>query len=158
MADAFVSPPLAIEQAFLDHNGHVNMAYHLVLVDRALDLAFEPLKGPNYLAGRGMTTFAGEVHVRYLREVNAEDEVRGRVILVESDAKRALWAVEIIRASDGAVVTTAEGVSLSVSAESRRVAPFPDDVRARIEAVVARDAEAAAGLDWLGRRVSMRRG
>jgi acyl-CoA thioester hydrolase len=150
----FVSPPLSIEPAFLDHNGHVNMAYHLVLADRALDMAFAPIKGPDYVDGRGMTTFAGDVHIRYLREMTIDDEIRGRVILVESDAKRVIWAVELVR-GDGALVSSIEGNSLSVSIETRKVTPFPDDVRARIEQTVAGCRPAAKALDWLGRRVSM---
>jgi acyl-CoA thioester hydrolase len=150
----FFSPPLAIEPAFLDYNGHVNMAYHLVLADRALDMAFAPIKGPDYVDGRGMTTFAGDVHIRYLREMTIADEIRGRVLLVESDAKRVIWAVELLRA-DGLLVSSIEGNALSVSVETRKVMPFPDDVRARIEEAVLRCRPAVAALDWLGRRVSM---
>lgn len=153
---AFVSPPLLIEPAFLDFNGHVNMAYHLVLADRALQMAFDPIKGDGYLETRGMTTFAGDVHLRYVREMRLGDEIRGRVMLVESDAKRVIWAVELSR-GDGDVISTVEGNALSVSVETRKVTPWPDDVRSRIEAVVARNAEAVSKLEWLGRRVSMSR-
>ncbi|MFC3692073.1 acyl-CoA thioesterase [Chenggangzhangella methanolivorans] len=158
MNDApYLSPPLEIESRFLDHNGHVNMAYHLVLADTALDLAFGELKGPDYVEARGMTTFAAEMHVRYLREMKMGEEIRGRVRFVAADAKRAHWAVELVRGSDGETVTTAEGVTMSVSVASRKVAPFPEDVFERLTARVARDAPGAAGLDWLGRRVAMRK-
>ncbi|MGA0530716.1 thioesterase family protein [Hansschlegelia sp. KR7-227] len=156
-ADAFVTPPLKIEPWFLDYNGHVNMAYHVVLADEALDIAFTPFKGgAGYVERRGMTTFAGEMHVRYLREIAMGDVIRGRVLMVSSDAKRAVWAIELVR-GDGEVATTVEGVSLSVSIETRRVAPWPDDVRARICAAVERDSAAVGRLDWLGRQVSMSR-
>ncbi|GLK79946.1 acyl-CoA thioesterase [Methylopila turkensis] len=154
---AFVTPPLAIETSYLDHNGHVNMAYHLVLADTALDLAFSAFKAGPEFGQRGLTTFAGEMHVRYLAEMNFGDEIVGRVILIESDAKRARWAVELVRRPDETVVTTVEGVSLVVSLETRRVAQWPDDVRALIEATVERCRPAAAELDWLGRSVGMRR-
>lgn len=156
MAEApYLSPPLEIESAFLDYNGHVNMAYHIVLADRALDLAFEPVKGEAYLEERGMTTFAVELHVRYLREINMGDEVRGRVRWVASDDKRIHWTVELVREPDGEVVTTVEGVSLSVSVETRRTAPFPAEVDARLVRLVQRDGAEAARLDWIGRRVAM---
>lgn len=155
---AFLTPPLAIEPGFLDHNGHVNMAYHLVLADRTLDLAFADFgAGPDDGRERGFTTFTGEAHVRYLREINAGDAILGRVLIVDGDAKRVLWAVELTRPADGAVTTTVEGVSLAVSPATRRVAAFPDDVQARIAAAVERCAQAAAELAWLGRRVGMGR-
>lgn len=154
---AFLSPPLEIEPAFLDHNGHVNMAYHLVLADRALDFAFEPIKGDDYLGTRGMTTFAAEMHVRYLGEINMHDEIRGRVRWIACDAKRAHWTVELLRSPDDKVATTVEGVSLSIDLTSRRVEPFPDDVHGRLTETVRRHAPAGAGLDWIGRHVSMSR-
>lgn len=152
LSHVFLSPLLEIERSFLDHNGHVNMAYHLVLVDRALDLAFAQIKGADYVTARGMTTFAAELHARYLGEIRQGDAIRGRVTFVAADAKRAHWAVELVRDDDGAVLTTAEGVSLSVSVETRRVTPFPDDVQDRLDASVSRD---APRLDWLGRHVAM---
>ncbi|MDR4305561.1 thioesterase family protein [Chelatococcus sambhunathii] len=155
---AFLSPPLEIEERFLDYNGHVNMAYHLVLADRALDLAFEEIKGGAYLDERGLTTFAAEMHVRYLREINLGDEVRGRVRFVDSDAKRALWAIELVRGDEREVTTTVEGVSLSVDLATRKVTPFPDDIASKLAAAVRNGAEEVARLDWLGRRVAMSKG
>lgn len=157
MPDAYLSPPLEIEPSFLDHNGHVNMAYHLVLADRALDMAFAQIKGEDYVDGRGMTTFAAELHVRYLREINMGDEIRGRVRWAAADAKRGHWTVELVRCPEFEVATTVEGVSLSVSVETRKVEGFPTDVQRRLEGAVQRDAEGVAAMDWLGRRVAMRR-
>lgn len=158
MTEPFLSPPLEIEPSFLDYNGHVNMAYHLVLADRALDLAFGALKGGgDYLDERGMTTFAAEVHVRYLSEMDIGDEIRGRVRFAAADSKRALWVIELVRGSEGHLVTTVEGVSLSVSLATRRVASFPRDVQQRLAEAVARDAPEIARLGWLGRSVGMTR-
>ena len=157
MSDAaYLTPPLEIEDRFLDHNGHVNMAYHLVLVDRALDLAFEEIKGPDYVEGRGMTTFAAEMHVRYLREITIGDSVRGRVLWIAGDDKRAHWAVALVKGKDE-VATAVEGVSLSVEVATRRVRPFPSDVAKRLSALVALHAACSADIDWLGGRVGMRR-
>lgn len=155
---AFITEPLPIERSYLDHNGHVNMAFHLVLVDQALDLSFAAFGvDPDYVKTLGLSTFAGEMHVRYLNEINFGDVIRGRVVFLEADAKRVRWAVELRREADGAVTTTVEGVSLSVSLATRRVAPFPDAVRPAIEAMIERHRGEAAQLDWLGRHVGMRR-
>ena len=156
MTDApYLSPPLEIESHFRDYNDHVNMAYHVVLADKAVDHAYAEIKGADYVDAYGMTTFAAEVHVRYVREMNMDDEIRGRVRFANADEKRLHWVVELIRGSDGETVTTVEGVTLSVSVESRKVEPFPADVLERLQAAVARDGPGAAALDWVGRRVGM---
>jgi len=155
---AFVTGPLPIERSYLDHNGHVNMAYHLVLVDQALDLAFAAFGvDETYVKDLGLSTFAGEMHVRYLNEINFGDVIRGRMVFLEADAKRVRWAVELRREADGAVTTTVEGVTLSVSLATRRVAPFPDAVLLAIDAMIESHKSEAAKLEWLGRRVGMRR-
>lgn len=152
---AYLTPPLEIEERFLDYNGHVNMAYQLVLADRALDFAFAEIKGGAYLDERGMTTFAAEMHVRYLCEIRMGDEIRGRVRFTASDAKRAIWAIELVRGPELEVTTTVEGVSLSVELASRKVKPFPGDVAAKLADAVALHAPGVAKLRWLGRRVAM---
>lgn len=160
MADGpFVTPPLAIERSFIDHNEHVNMAYHLVLADQAVELALAGFRQDSgYDAPDApFTTFAGETHIRYLREMNFGDAIVGRVLLVEADAKRVRWAVELRRLPADEVVTTVEGVTLSISRATRRVAPFPEDTRARIAAAVEACGPEVAALDWLGRSVGMKR-
>ena len=39
----FVSSVMRVEPAWIDYNGHLNMAYYNVLFDRAVDEALEPV-------------------------------------------------------------------------------------------------------------------
>ncbi len=65
----FVSSVMKVEPAWIDYNGHLNMAYYNVLFDRAVDEVFELLGcGADYVK-KGFSTFTAEVHVRYLREL-----------------------------------------------------------------------------------------
>ena len=65
----FVSSVMTVEPAWIDYNGHLNMAYYNVLFDRAVDEVFELLGcGADYVK-KGFSTFTAEVHVRYLREL-----------------------------------------------------------------------------------------
>ena len=73
----FVSSIMKVEPAWIDYNGHLNMAYYNVLFDRAVDEAYELIGiGHEYLQRRRHSTFTAEVHVRYLRELHAGDPVR----------------------------------------------------------------------------------
>ena len=83
----FVSSVMAVEPAWIDYNGHLNMAYYNVLFDRAVDEAFELLGcGLDYVRTRKHSCFTAEVHVRYLRELHAGDPVRVTFQLIDFDA------------------------------------------------------------------------
>src|SRR5262249_57225439 len=73
----FVSAPMRVEPGWIDYNGHLNMAYYNVLFDRAVDEVYELLGcGLAYLQESRHSCFTAEVHLRYLRELNAGDLVR----------------------------------------------------------------------------------
>jgi acyl-CoA thioester hydrolase len=153
----FVSSVMNVEPAWIDYNGHMNMAYYHVLFDRAVDEAYELLGvGPTYLKERRHSTFAAEVHVRYLRELHAGDPVRVTFQLLGHDAKRMHFFEQLFHAQEGWMAATSENMSLHIDMNTRKTAPFPADVAARVEKMQASHAmlprpEAA------GRRIGMPR-
>src|SRR5580765_6465651 len=85
----FVSSVMRVEPQWIDHNGHLNMAYYNVLFDRAVDEAYELMGlGPDYALRRRGATFTAEVHVRYLRELHVNQPVRVTFQLLDFDRKR----------------------------------------------------------------------
>src|ERR1700736_1647015 len=85
----FVSSVMLVDPAWIDYNGHLNMAYYNVLFDRAVDEAFALVGiGPEYVKRRNCSFFTAEVHVRYLRELRAGDPVRVTVQLLDIAAQR----------------------------------------------------------------------
>jgi acyl-CoA thioester hydrolase len=153
----FVSSVMKVEPAWIDYNGHLNMAYYHVLFDRAVDEAYELLGvGPIYLKERGLSTVAAEVHVRYLRELHAGDPVRVTFQLLGHDAKRMHYFEQLFHAQEGWMSATSENMTLHVDMRAKKTAPFPPDVAARIAKMQASHAmlprpEAA------GRRIGMPR-
>ena len=129
-----LSPPMAIEPAWVDYNGHLNMAYYNVLFDRACDeLVLAAGLGPDYVAARGLSYMTAEIHVCYVREVFLTDPVRVGTRILDLDGKRLhLWA-ELIHAAEGWVSATSEQMYLHVDLTSRRVVPWPADVRRGLE-------------------------
>ena len=64
----FVSSLMRVEPQWIDYNGHLNMAYYNVLLDRAVDEVYELIGiGAEYLKNHKHSTFTAEVHVRYVR-------------------------------------------------------------------------------------------
>ena len=133
----FVSSVMKVESSWIDYNGHLNMAYYNVLFDRCSDEAFEAMgMGLDYVKGRRLTIYTAEVHVCYVQELHLDHKVQVSFQLIDHDEKR-LRAYQEIRHVDGWLAATSETLSLHVDMSGPKVAPFPADVLARIEAMRA---------------------
>jgi len=100
-AAPFVSSVMRVEPAWIDYNGHLNMAYYNVLFDRAVDEVYELLGlGLDYLETSRHSTFTAEIHVRYLRELRAGDPVRVTFQLLGFDEKRLHYFEELHHAEE----------------------------------------------------------
>jgi acyl-CoA thioester hydrolase len=151
----FLSSVMQIEPQWIDYNGHLNMAYYNVMFDRAIDeLWLELGIGPAYMKARHGSTFTAECHVRYLREIHLGDPVQISILLVGADEKRLHTFEELRHAAEGWLSATSENMTIHIDMNARKAAPFPPDIRARIQAV----ADAHAGMprpDGLGRKIRM---
>jgi len=151
----FVSSVMRVEPAWIDYNGHLNMAYYNVLFDRAVDEAFELVGiGPAYVERQRRSFFTAEVHVRYLRELHVGDPVRVTLQLLNFDSKRLHFFEQLFHATEGWVSATSENMALHVDLDTKKSAAFPADVSERLGRMKAAHAmlprpEAA------GRRIAM---
>jgi acyl-CoA thioester hydrolase len=147
---------MRIEPPWIDYNGHLNMAYYNVLFDRATDEFWLELGiGPDYMKTRNGSTFTAECHLRYLREIHLDDPVRVSLLLIAADEKRLHTFEELRHATEGWLSATSENMTVHVDMAARRVAPFPPDIRARIQVVVGAHS-AVARPEGIGRYIAMR--
>ena len=151
----FVSSVMAIEPAWIDYNGHLNVAYYNVLFDRAIDEFYLPVGlGPDYLQAANHSTMVVETHVRYLREVHIDAPLRITAQLIGFDAKRFHIYEELLHADEGWVSATCETMTVHVDMAAKKVAPFPEAIMAALERV--RRAHAALPVPAaVGRRIAM---
>jgi acyl-CoA thioester hydrolase len=151
----FLSSVMQIEPQWIDYNGHLNMAYYNVMFDRAIDELWLRLGiGPTYMKARHGSTFTAECHVRYLREIHLGDPVQISILLLDADEKRLHTFEELRHASEGWLSATSENMTVHIDMAARKTAPFPPDIRARIQAV----ANAHAGVprpEGIGRKIAM---
>lgn len=151
-----VSSPMEIKPEWIDFNGHLNMAYYNVLFDTAFDDVCKRLGlGPDYAKLRGLTTYTGEIHLCYIRELHLDHIVRGSFQLIDFDEKR-MHVYQELRHEDGWLAATCEGMSLHVDMSGPKVAPYPADIYANIEELRKRQ----SGLEIpenVGRRIEIRR-
>ena len=151
----FLSPVMAIEPAWIDYNGHLNVAYYNVLFDRAIDDFYLPIGlGPDYLKQTKHSTMVVESHVRYLRELHLDAPLRMTAQLIGFDAKRFHVYEELIHATEGWVSATCETMTVHVDMTAKKVAAFPPAIMAALERV--REAHAALPVPAaIGRRIAM---
>ena len=151
----FRSSVMQIEPQWIDYNGHLNMAYYNVMMDRAIDQMWLHLGiGPAYMKERHGSTFTAECHVRYLREINLGDPVQVTVYLLDADDKRLHTFEELRHATEGWLSATSENMTLHIDMAARKTAPFTSDIRARI-AAVTKAHSAVARPEGIGRKVAM---
>ena len=151
-----VSRPGRVRAEWIDHNGHLNLAYYIVLFDEATDALWQAIGlGASYRAATGFGTFAVETHTLYLAELVEGDTTLAASVIVGVDRKRLHIAHELRRERDGAVAARQELMYLTVDLASRRSVAWPEGVFAGLCA--ATEAYGAAP-DWVGRRLSIPRG
>ena len=151
----FVSSVMRVEPAWIDYNGHLNMAYYNVLFDRAVDEALELLGcGADYVKSRRQSWFTAEVHVRYLRELHADEPVRVTFQLLDYDAKRMHFFEQLFHAADGWVSATSENMALHVDMGAGKTAAFPSGVATGLARMKAAHAKLPVP-EAAGRRIAM---
>lgn len=157
-ADAVVvCPEQRVEAAWIDYNGHMNMAFYNVAFDRALDHVYDLLGiGADYVAAGGGSCFTAEIHVNYLQELLLDDPIRVEFQLLDRDAKRLHFFEHMYHAEQGYLAATSEQLAIHVDMASRRAAPFPADAAARIDALFERHA-ALPRPELAGRTIGIRR-
>lgn len=129
----FVCRERPVESAWIDYNGHMNMAFYNLVFDQALDHVFDQLGiGAEYVRQRGGSVFTAEIHVHYLQELALGDPIRVNFQLLDWDEKRLHYYEEMYHAREGYLAAASEQLGLHVDMTSRKAGPFPVDVQARI--------------------------
>lgn len=145
---------MTVEPQWIDYNGHLNMAYYNVLFDRGADDLFAEFGiGPDYPKSRGFTTFSAEFHVCYLRELHAGDEVYVTSQLIDMDEKR-FHFFQQLHHRDGWLSATGEGLGLHIDMNGPKVAPMPEDVKAKLRATLIAHSTLPRP-DRVGRRIGI---
>lgn len=149
----FTGHTARVRPEWIDENGHMNLAFYVVVFDGATDLLWDVIGlGQPYRQATGNGTFAAETHILYRAELLLGDAVSVSTQILGADAKRLHLAHEIRRGP--ALIAQQKIMLLHVSLETRRVTPFPPSTLAQVLAATAAHA-ALPKPDWVGRRIAM---
>ena len=130
-----------VPEEWIDYNGHMNVAYYMLIFDHAVDALFDDVGlGRDYRERASGTTFTVEAHITYDRELVEGDEARCTARLLGCDEKRIHHYYEMFH-GDGYLAATVEFMSLHIDLETRKVTPFPDPIQARLAEMLAAHGE-----------------
>lgn len=120
---------------WIDYNGHLNLAYYVLIFDQASDHFLDHLGlDADFRAAAAASTFAAENHVCYLREVKESDPVRITTQLLGYDEKRFHFFHRMHHADEGCLAATSELLALYVDMKHRRVTSMPPAILERLAA------------------------
>lgn len=117
-----------VQPEWIDYNGHMNVGYYGVALDKALDVLFEDELGVGvaHLEASGQGPYAIQSHLHFLREMLEGQEFSVCFQLLDWDHKRLHFMAEMIVQPDGVLSATQEIIIMNVDHETGRSASYPD--------------------------------
>lgn len=122
-----------IRPEWIDYNGHLNLAYYVLLFDYATDELLNYIGlTETYREQRQASTFSAEIHVNYLRELKLGDQVHITTQLLDFDEKR-IHYFHRMHHGQGWLAATNELLSLYMDMRLRKVAAMPEEILNNLE-------------------------
>ena len=122
---------------WIDYNGHMNVAYYVMVFDRATEAFHASVGIDDSYRRAGHSTFAVEHHIAYLRELHAGARIACATRLTGLDDKRLTLFQELTDEGSGTLAATCEMLALHIDFVARKAVPFPAELHARLDKVLA---------------------
>ena len=146
-----------VQADWIDDNGHMNVAYYVLMFDRATDALLDRLGlGAAYRQRTNHSIYVLETHVTYDREVKDGDMLRFTTQLVDADAKRLHFFHTMYHATAGYRAATTELLALHVDLAGPASLNFAATEQAAIDALLGEHRTLARPVQ-LGRVIGIRR-
>ncbi len=139
---AYAVQPVPV--AFEDVNGHLNVRHYTGIASEGLDESLVDLGIPQNWPAQGHACFSAEHHLTYIAELRTGDRMAARVRLLGRSERAAHVLVYLLDESRQRLSYVMEEIFLHIDMETRRTAPWPDDVAAALDKRIAEDAD----LPW----------
>lgn len=125
-----------IQSDWIDYNGHMNLAYYVLVFDHATDEFLDLIDmTEGFRTANNVSTFSAEIHVNYVQEVKQGDRVRVTTQLIDFDEKRIHYYHRMYHADEGYLAATNELLSLYMDMNARRVSIMPDFILNKLEQI-----------------------
>lgn len=155
MSKPVVEYEAVVRPEWIDSNGHLNLAYYVVVFDLATDALYAALDiGDAYREVSGNSCFTAETHTVYEREVRLGDRLKVQSWLLGADTKRLHYFHEMFHVESGERSAVQELMALHIDMSVRRVAPYPPEKYAALQQAVKEYAPATLPKG-AGRRIAL---
>ena len=106
----------------------MNMAYYVLIIDRAWEVALEKFKmGANAAKNEKRSTMVIETNTKYLNEVKVGEEVDVNLTYFDHDKKRLHIKMEMVGKNTNKISATMEWISLYIDLNQRKVTEFENE-------------------------------
>jgi acyl-CoA thioester hydrolase len=135
-----------LETSWIDYNGHLRDAYYGLVASYAIDDVMDHLGlDAAYRDSTQCTLYTLEMHIHYLHEVKSSDDLAVGSLILDFDRKRIHVGCRFTCSRVAEPVAIADMMLLHVrQGDKPGVAPFPDAVLAKLEALRLSPADAEA--------------
>ena len=117
-----------VKKEWIDYNKHMNMAYYVLIIDKAWEVALEKFKmGANAAKNEKRSTMVVETNTKYLNEVKEGEEVDVNLTYFDHDKKRLHIKMEMVGKNTNKISATMEWISLYIDLKKRKVTEFEDE-------------------------------
>ena len=117
-----------IIKEWTDYNEHMNMAYYVLIFDKAWEIILEKFKMGEHAAKTSKkSTMVVETHTTYNQEVKQGEEVDIILTYFDHDKKRLHFKLEMYEKTKKTLSATIEMLSLYIDLSKRKVAEFEEE-------------------------------
>ena len=117
-----------VKKEWTDYNGHMNVAYYILIFDIASDIMLDKFKMGGEAAKKDKkSTFVVEMHTNYNQEVRLDEEVEVYLTHLDHDKKRIHYRVSMFHKEKKYLAATNEVLSLYIDLNKRKVAEFDEE-------------------------------
>lgn len=138
LAAPWPAPAEPVRPEWIDANGHMNVAYYVLVFDHATDALLDVLDvGERYRAEEGKAFFVTEAHVTYEQELREGDSLQVLTQILGFDGTRLVLFHQMRCQRLAVPAATNEILCLNVDLDSRRAVPLAASARERLHAAQA---------------------
>ncbi|HEX4150881.1 MAG TPA: thioesterase family protein [Steroidobacteraceae bacterium] len=147
-----------LQPDWIDYNGHLRDAYYVVALSLAIDEVMDHLGLDAAYRERTLCTlYTLELHIHYLHEIKATDELEVTTSVLDYDTKRIHAACDFLCPRVEGPAAAAELMLMHVhQGDKPASAAFPPDIAARLEALKV-PASSAAARRYVSRKIEIKR-
>lgn len=123
-----------VRPEWIDHNGHMNVAYYVLAFDEALTgFIYDIGIDKSYRQTQKKSVFVLEAHVTYLQEVHEGAPLDISIRLLDFDEKRLHLFLQMHHGDKKFLAATSEQMVLSIDMNGPKATPLPAEAIAKLQ-------------------------